>query len=194
MDDMSKGEKMLLLFFTVVNYSVWVGSLAMMGLGTWMLIDPHRFDTLFADDDIKPMAAIILCLGFCLFFNGFFGCCGALQKRNSCLLIYVTVMLLITLGELIIVILSRLRVDEIDLGSITTEITNGTIEDDYIQPTAITYIVDYIQEEEIVGASLEQRNMAIFMGVLVGVLPFEVCAMIFSSLMIYANKRRNECC
>lgn len=50
-----------------------------------MLVEASRFEELFSEDKITPVAGIILGLGCFCFIVGFCGCCGAM-KENICFL------------------------------------------------------------------------------------------------------------
>ncbi|KAJ8024196.1 Tetraspanin-11 [Holothuria leucospilota] len=146
------GPKLAKLLLFIVNFSVWAGSLALIGLGIWMLVESSRFDTLFAEDNIKPIAGIILGLGCFLFIVGFCGCCGAMKESTCYLNMYFTFLLLIVLGELTAGILVFVYSDEIE-SSMTRGMTS-TIKNDYGVTDAATESVDYFQKEfECCGAS-----------------------------------------
>ncbi|XP_071831476.1 CD63 antigen-like [Apostichopus japonicus] len=232
------GPKIAKLLLLIINFAVWASSLALVGLGIWMLVEASRFEELFSEDKITPVAGIILGLGCFCFIVGFCGCCGAMKENICFLKTYFCLLLLIVLGELTAGILALVYKGELE-GSMTEGMTK-TISESYGEYNSATETIDYMQEkfeccgaynytdytdsvwqvEEgklppscctattppdpcsytsptrhepgCVAASIGkiESNIAILAGVCLGVLVFEIIAMMFSCCVIDAVQEK----
>ncbi|PIK34326.1 putative CD63 antigen [Apostichopus japonicus] len=184
------GPKIAKLLLLIINFAVWASSLALVGLGIWMLVEASRFEELFSEDKITPVAGIILGLGCFCFIVGFCGCCGAMKENICFLKTYFCLLLLIVLGELTAGILALVYKGELE-GSMTEGMTK-TISESYEQYTSATETIDYMQEKGCVAASIGkiESNIAILAGVCLGVLVFEIIAMMFSCCVIDAVQEK----
>ncbi|XP_076970597.1 tetraspanin-18 isoform X2 [Tamandua tetradactyla] len=71
----------------VFNFFIFLGGASLLGLGTWVLVDPTGFrEIVTANPLLVTGAYLLLAMGGLLFLLGFLGCCGALRE-NKCLLL-----------------------------------------------------------------------------------------------------------
>lgn len=67
-----------------------LGGACLLGIGTWVMVDPTGFREIVAANPLLITGVyILLAMGGLLFLLGFLGCCGAVRE-NKCLLLFVS--------------------------------------------------------------------------------------------------------
>lgn len=67
-----------------------LGGACLLGMGTWVMVDPTGFrDIVAANPLLITGACVLLAMGGLLFLLGLLGCCGAVRE-NKCLLLFVS--------------------------------------------------------------------------------------------------------
>jgi len=77
--------KFIVFFF---NFLVFVGGIAVLGVGIWSLVDSNalgEIGTILGQDMFSTATYILIAVGVILLLLGFLGCCGA-WKESKCLL------------------------------------------------------------------------------------------------------------
>ncbi|XP_076970587.1 tetraspanin-18 isoform X1 [Tamandua tetradactyla] len=93
----------------VFNFFIFLGGASLLGLGTWVLVDPTGFrEIVTANPLLVTGAYLLLAMGGLLFLLGFLGCCGALRENKCLLLLFFLFILVIFLAELSAAILAFL--------------------------------------------------------------------------------------
>ncbi|XP_018607939.1 tetraspanin-18-like isoform X1 [Scleropages formosus] len=91
----------------VFNFFIFLGGSFLLGVGTWVLVDPTGVREIVAANPLL-FAGIyaVLAMGAMLFLLGFLGCCGAVRENKCLLLSFFMLILVIFLAELAAAILA----------------------------------------------------------------------------------------
>lgn len=190
--------KYLMFFF---NLLIFIGGLAMVGIGVWALKSTDSFQQMITDDPgLMNAVYFIIAAGAFLVVIGFFGCCGAI-KENKCMLgIFFFMVFIIFVVEIVGGVLAFTKLPE------TERIIKESMkqyEGDSPQDKTITEAWDTVQKEfqccgyesaadwalllKVPCNPLNQGCKYVFKkyflvlgGVALGVLFIEILAMIFS--------------
>ncbi|XP_059846834.1 tetraspanin-1-like [Hypanus sabinus] len=101
--------KFLKMAMFAVNFIIFVGGAAIMGVGIWIKVDGGSFFAVLEhmSSSLKVVANVgYLCiaLGAFLMVIGFLGCCGAMKENKCMLMIFFLVILVIFLAQLVAVV------------------------------------------------------------------------------------------
>lgn len=88
------GKCVRFLMFAI-NFAIWVGSLALLVLGVWTIVDRPYLEELLGSDMYITSAYILIASGCIIFFVTFLGCFGALKEIKCMLLTYFILTLLL---------------------------------------------------------------------------------------------------
>ncbi|CAL4122805.1 unnamed protein product [Meganyctiphanes norvegica] len=94
------GKCVRFLMFAI-NFAIWVGSLALLVLGVWTIVDRPYLEQLLGSDMYITSAYILIATGCIIFFVTFLGCFGALKEIKCMLLTYFILVLLLFICLLI---------------------------------------------------------------------------------------------
>lgn len=94
------GKCVRFLMFAI-NFGIWVGSLALLVLGVWTIVDRPYLEQLLGSDMYITSAYILIASGCVIFFVSFLGCFGALKEIKCMLLTYFIFVLLLFICLLI---------------------------------------------------------------------------------------------
>ncbi|KAK4311625.1 hypothetical protein Pmani_016882 [Petrolisthes manimaculis] len=79
----------------VVNFVIWVASIAILVLGIWTVVDRPYLEQLLGSEMYMTAAYILIATGCVIFFVSFLGCFGALREVKCMLLTYFIIVLLL---------------------------------------------------------------------------------------------------
>lgn len=82
------------LFMFISNFIIWVGSILLLVLGVWTVVDRPYLEELLGSNVYAAAAYIIIAIGVVAFFVSFLGCFGALKEIKCMLLMYFIITLL----------------------------------------------------------------------------------------------------
>lgn len=139
------GAKLSKLILFIFNFALWITSLALIGLGIWVLVSAAKFEAIFSDDNISLVGGIMLGVGVFAFFVGFCGCCGAMKESLCLLRMYFLFMGLIIVAEVtggILAFVFKAGIEDSMTSGMTSAITNQ-----YGQTSAATEAIDFVQKE-----------------------------------------------
>jgi len=104
---MSKATKCCKCFVLLFNALLFVSGLALVGLGSWFLIDLNEFKGIVEDDPLIINCAYgMIAAGALLLIIGCIGCVGTLRERRWCLGVYFGAVLLLFIVEVGLVVLA----------------------------------------------------------------------------------------
>jgi len=107
------------VFLIIFNFLFWLSGLGLVGIGTWLLVDPRRSYLLDlvhlseGDPLLKIACYMFIAIGCVTIVVGFLGCCGALKEVQCMLVAYVVFLFLILAAELSAGILAIIFKDRI---------------------------------------------------------------------------------
>ncbi|KAK7086138.1 hypothetical protein SK128_017204 [Halocaridina rubra] len=78
-----------------INFIIWVGSIVILVLGIWTVVDRPYLEKLLGNDMYMTAAYILIATGCLIFFVSFLGCFGALKEIKCMLLTYFIIVLLL---------------------------------------------------------------------------------------------------
>ncbi|XP_041462713.1 23 kDa integral membrane protein-like [Lytechinus variegatus] len=108
------GPKIAKCFLFILNFCLWVCSIALIAGGAYVTAEYKRYVDLFSEDTILTVSWTTIGIGIFIFIVGFAGCCGAIGE-NSCLLkMYFMFVLIIVLAEAALGILTFVYSDDIE--------------------------------------------------------------------------------
>ncbi|XP_048886316.1 tetraspanin-18-like [Brienomyrus brachyistius] len=91
----------------VFNFFLFLGGCFLLGVGSWVLVDPRGMREIMAANTLLFSGIYaLLAMGGLLFLLGFLGCCGALRENKCLLLSFFVLILFIFLAELAAAILA----------------------------------------------------------------------------------------
>lgn len=79
----------------ISNFIIWVGSILLLSLGVWTVVDKPYLEELLGQQVYAAAAYIIIAVGVFAFFVSFLGCFGALKEIKCMLLMYFIITLLL---------------------------------------------------------------------------------------------------
>ncbi|XP_072925638.1 tetraspanin-1-like [Hemitrygon akajei] len=140
--------KFLKMAMFAVNFIIFVGGAAIMGVGIWIKVDGGSFFAVLAQvsSSLKVVANVgYLCiaLGAFLMVIGFLGCCGAMKENKCMLMIFFLVILVIFLAQLVaaVVILAFSGLADIFMSYIATWLRDF-FKNDYGRIPELTEVFD----------------------------------------------------
>ncbi|XP_018015337.1 tetraspanin-11 [Hyalella azteca] len=83
------------IFMFISNFIIWVGSILLLALGIWTVVDKPYLEDLLGTQVYAAAAYIIIAVGVVAFFISFLGCFGALKEIKCLLLLYFIITLLL---------------------------------------------------------------------------------------------------
>lgn len=83
------------IFMFISNFIIWVGSILLLVLGVWTVVDKPFLEELLGKEMYATAAYIIIAVGVLAFFVSFLGCFGALKEIKCMLLMYFIITLLL---------------------------------------------------------------------------------------------------
>jgi len=115
------------------NFLIFAGGVALLGVSCWVLVDGKSFMDMVSIDNKAVMDGVyvILVVSIFLLVTGFLGCCGAI-KENKCLLgIFLTIILVVTIVEIVGVVLAYVyypKLKEVTLNTMNLYDKNNSTE------------------------------------------------------------------
>lgn len=83
------------IFMFVSNFIIWIGSILLLVLGIYTVVDKPFLEELLGTQVYAAAAYIIIAVGVVAFFISFLGCFGALKEIKCLLLLYFIITLLL---------------------------------------------------------------------------------------------------
>ncbi|XP_051897796.1 tetraspanin-1-like [Pristis pectinata] len=145
--------KFLKMAMFVVNFIIFLGGGAILGVGIWIKVDGGSFFVVLekVSASLKVVVNIgYLCiaLGALLMIIGFLGCCGAMKENKCMLMIFFLIILVIFLAQLVaaVVILAFSGLADIFMSYIGTWLKDF-FKNDYGRNHEITEIFDAVMTQ-----------------------------------------------
>lgn len=76
------------IFMFISNFIIWIGSILLLVLGVWTVVDKPFLEELLGKQVYAAAAYIVIAIGVIAFFVSFLGCFGALKEIKCMLLTY----------------------------------------------------------------------------------------------------------
>lgn len=86
--------------FFLFNLIIWILGIAVLGVGIWSRIENDTWRDLISMDTITSAANLLIAAGVIVAILGFLGCCGAVKKVQTMLVIYSILVFLIFVLEI----------------------------------------------------------------------------------------------
>ncbi|XP_059491050.1 CD9 antigen-like [Neocloeon triangulifer] len=85
----------------IVNLVFWLAGLAILGLATWLIVDPRMYTSLLDEEQNYFISLyILLIVGALMFIIGFLGCTGAFRESQCMLVLFFCFLLIILVAEI----------------------------------------------------------------------------------------------
>ncbi|XP_062891926.1 tetraspanin-1-like [Mobula hypostoma] len=140
--------KLLKMAMFAVNFIIFVGGAAIMGVGIWIKVDGGSFFAVLENVSVSlkviaNVGYLCIALGAFLMVIGFLGCCGAMKENKCMLMIFFLVILVIFLAQLVaaVVILAFSGLADIFMSYIATWLKEF-FKNDYGRVQEMTEIFD----------------------------------------------------
>ncbi|KAM8973723.1 tetraspanin-11-like [Pelodytes ibericus] len=142
-----RGSVFLKYLLFLYNFMFWMGGTAVIGMGTWTLVEKSSYITFLATSTLSVSAYILLFAGGVVMVTGFLGCCAMMREHKCCLSVYLLIIISVYVAELAAGILAYLYYETIS--EELKENLNQTIIDSYAAPGKeyITDVIDHLQED-----------------------------------------------